>query len=494
MGHRTDPRSPVTLPRAMGENARKLDAFDRTVMISNETTSAAPINDPWIGTVLAEAYRIEKLLGEGGMGLVYEASHLRIDRRYAVKLIHLPLAQREDMRSRFDREARVMSRVKSDHIVDVVDVVIASDGRTCIVTELLEGLDLEGYLEASGGKLPLPEAVALCRQCLRGLSAAHALSVVHRDLKPSNLFLAQDSSSKVALKILDFGVAKISGDAELTATGVVVGTPSYMAPEQARGASFADARSDVYAAGAVLYRMVTGKAPFEGEDATATLIRLMQEAPARPTTIERSIPAGLEAVIEKAMARDPKERFQSVEELDRALVPFDSGSLAGMSAPTGNPANGPTSVDARMLSRRARLVRPLVVLSGSGLVLGAGASVAASLSLLVGALSHGPALSNTELLLVVLGALVAIVTTGVAVKRALEPAWRNAAMVQVETLRVLRSLLVGSSTLGALELGTLVYRAFVLQSLDADPPIWAALRVTLALAGAAIMFLRPPRR
>lgn len=478
----------------MGENARKLDPLDRTVMISSEVTSAAPVNDPWIGTVLAETYRIERLLGEGGMGLVYEAAHLRIDRRYAVKLIHLPLAQREDMRTRFDREARVMSRVKSDHIVDVVDVVIASDGRTCIITELLEGMDLEGYLEASGGKLPLAEAVALCRQCLRGLSAAHALSVVHRDLKPSNLFLAQDSSSKVALKILDFGVAKISGDAELTATGVVVGTPSYMAPEQARGASFADARSDVYAAGAVLYRMLTGKAPFEGEDATATLIRLMQEAPARPTTIERSIPAGLEAVIEKAMARDPKERFQTVEELDRALVPFDSGALAGMTTPASQPTTGPTSVDARALSRRARLVRPLGVLAGLVLVLGACASVASALALLVGALSHGPALSKTELLLVALGALVAALTTGLGVKRALEPAWRNAAMVQVETLRFVRSSLVGACTLGALELGTLVYRAFVLQSLDADPPIWAALRVVLSLGAAAVVFLRRPRR
>jgi serine/threonine-protein kinase len=477
----------------MGENARKLDAFDRTVMISNEASSSVPSNDPWLGTVLADTYRIEKLLGEGGMGLVYESSHLRIDRRYAVKLIHLPLAQREDMRSRFDREARVMSRVKSDHVVDVVDVVTASDGRTCIITELLEGMDLEGYLESSGGKLPVSEAVALVRQCLRGLSAAHALSVVHRDLKPSNLFLAQDSSGKVALKILDFGVAKISGDAELTATGVVVGTPSYMAPEQARGASFADARSDVYAAGAVLYRALTGKAPFEGEDATATLIRLMQEAPQRPSSLERSIPAGLEAVIEKAMARDPKERFQSVEELDRALLPFDAGSPAALGKAGGPVATGPISEDARTLSRRARLVRPLVVLSGAAMVLGGAAAVAAALSLLVGALSHGPALSNTELLLVVLGATMAALTTGVGVKRSLEPAWRNAAMVQVEIARFARSLLVGVSSLGALELGTLVYRAFVLQSLDADPPIWAALRVGLSLSGAAYVFLRRRR-
>jgi tRNA A-37 threonylcarbamoyl transferase component Bud32 len=474
----------------MGENARKLDAYDRTVMIASEKTNPAPVQDPWLGTLLADTYRIESVLGEGGMGLVYEASHLRIDRRYAVKLIHLPLSQREDMRSRFDREARVMSRVKSDHVVDVVDVLASGDGRTCIITELLEGLDLEQYLDASGDKLQVGEAVSLCRQVLRGLSSAHALSVVHRDLKPSNLFLAQDSSGKVTLKILDFGVAKIAGDSELTATGVVVGTPSYMAPEQARGASFADTRSDVYAAGAVLYRMLTGKAPFEGEDATATLIRLMQEAPERPTSIERSIPAGLEAVIEKAMARDPKERFQSVDELDRALMPFDGGGLPGMSVGTNKGAPAPVSEEARTLSRRARLVRPIGVLSGVAAVLAAGASVAAALSLLVGALSETTALSTTELVLVVLGAFVSSATTAVAVKRALVPAWRNAPMVQVETARFVRTLLVGACTLGVLELGTLVYRAFVLHSLDADPPVWAALRVVLAVAAAALVFLR----
>jgi tRNA A-37 threonylcarbamoyl transferase component Bud32 len=477
----------------MGENARKLDAYDRTVMISSEKTGSAPINDPWIGTLLAETYRIEKVLGEGGMGLVYEASHVRIDRRYAIKVIHMPLAQREDMRSRFEREARVMTRVKSDHVVDVADVVISSDGRTCIVTELLDGLDLEQYLDASGKKLGAGEAVSLCRQTLRGLSSAHALSVVHRDLKPSNLFLARDSSGKVTLKILDFGVAKIGGDSELTATGVVVGTPSYMAPEQARGASFADARSDVYAAGAVLYRMLTGKAPFEGEDATATLIRLMQESPERPTSIERSIPAGLEAVIEKAMARDPKERFQSVDELDRALLPFDAGGSAGLPAANGKPGSGPISEEARTLSRRARMVRPLGVVAGAAAILGAGSSVAAALSLLVGALSQTPGLSNTERVLVVLGALVAAVTAGVAVKRSLQPAWRNAPMVQVETARFLRALVVGACTLGTLELGTLLHRAFIQSSLDADSPVWAAIRVGLALTAAALVFLRKGR-
>ncbi len=478
----------------MGENARKLDAYDRTVMIASEKVTTASVQDPWIGTLLADTYRIERVLGEGGMGLVYEASHLRIDRRYAVKLIHLPLSQREDMRSRFDREARVMSRVKSDHVVDVVDVVTSSDGRTCIITELLEGMDLEQYLDASGDKLPYGEAVSLCRQVLRGLAAAHALTVVHRDLKPSNLYLAQDSSSKVTLKILDFGVAKIAGDSELTATGVVVGTPAYMAPEQARGASFADARSDLYAAGAVLYRMLTGKAPFEGEDATATLIRLMQEAPERPTSIERSIPAGLEAVIEKAMARDPKERFQSVDELDRALLPFDAGGGAVLSDGARKSAPSEISEEARTLSRRARLVRPLGVLSAVGLVFAAGAAVAAALSLLVGALSQTTALSMTEQVLVILGALVSSATTGVAVKRALQPAWRNAPMVQVEAARFVRTLVVGACALGALELGTIVHRAFIMKSLDADPPVWAALRVALAVAAGAYVFLGPKTR
>jgi serine/threonine protein kinase len=345
----------------MNTKASQQDAYDQTVLLAPpprlERNHLRGVDDPLIGTLLAEAYRIECVLGEGGMGRLYEAEHVRMGRRVAVKVIHQQIAQREDMRLRFEREARVMARVRSDHVVGVLDIVSAPDGRTCIVTELLQGMNLEEYLEDNGDKLPVGEVVALARQCLRGLAAAHALGVVHRDLKPANLFLATDSTGEAALKVLDFGVAKLGGDAEMTTTGTIVGTPAYMAPEQARGARLADARSDLYAVGAVLYRALTGQSPYGGSDSHGTLIRLMEESPARPTLIEKTIPPGLEAVIEKAMARDPDERFQSADEFIRALEPFQAATHLR----PGLHKHGEPLDDPKTLGRRARLVRPAAV-------------------------------------------------------------------------------------------------------------------------------------
>ncbi|MEY4512994.1 MAG: hypothetical protein RLZZ450_5116, partial [Pseudomonadota bacterium] len=342
----------------MSREALSTDAFSGTVLLdsgASETDATIPL-DPLIGEVLSGAYRIERVLGEGAMGKLYEAGHLRLDRRFAVKVLHVPLAKRDDMRARFDREARVMSRIKSDHVVDVIDVAVAPDGRACIVTELLDGVDLERHLTLRGDKLPIAEAVYLMRQCLRGLSAAHALGVVHRDLKPSNLFLARDAGERVTLKVLDFGVAKNGGDSELTAAGMVMGTPAYMAPEQARGARFADARSDLYAVGAVLYRLLTGRAPYEETDVNATLIRLMQEAPERPTTHDRSIPPALEAMIEQAMARDPAARFQNAAAFDAALAVFDTGEHDSFGSPDDATRRTASHAELNTLSRRARLV------------------------------------------------------------------------------------------------------------------------------------------
>ena len=269
-------------------------------------------DDPFVGAMLGETYKVVGVLAEGGMGRIYEAEHVRIGRRYVVKVIHTPLAHRDDLKVRFDREARAMTAVRSDHVLDVIDVLPTHDGRTCIVTEKLEGRDLDQKLAAEG-RLSTGEAVHLLRQACRGVASAHALGIVHRDLKPSNLFLAEDGSGTKTLKILDFGVAKMAGDAEMTGTGVIVGTPSYMAPEQARSALLTDVRADVYALGAVLYRMTTGRAPYGGGDASATLVRLLEEAPQRASLVERSISPAIEAVIERAMARDPEHRYASVD-------------------------------------------------------------------------------------------------------------------------------------------------------------------------------------
>ncbi len=195
--------------------------------------------DPLLGVVLAGTYRIVRSLGRGGMGRLYEAQHTRLDRRFAIKVLHEAQSRSRDATLRFEREARVLSRIRSDHVLDVVDVLRTPDDRTAIVTARLEGEDLKARLDRVG-KLEIGEAIALARQVCRGLAAAHAQGVVHRDLKPSNLFLDSGADGRTTVKILDFGVAKLAGEPELTRAGAVVGTPAYMAPEQARGSSEVD--------------------------------------------------------------------------------------------------------------------------------------------------------------------------------------------------------------------------------------------------------------
>jgi serine/threonine-protein kinase len=473
-------------------------AYDQT-LVSHVTAkvgrTGSTQDDPLLGVELQGTYRVEQMIGEGGMGQLYRAAHLRLDRRFAVKVIHLPLSKREDMRVRFEREARLMSCVRSDHVVDVIDVVSTPDGRPCIVTELLEGQDLEQYLRSVGGKLTTQEAVVLLRQCLRGLSAAHALGVVHRDLKPGNLFLATGSSGDVTLKVLDFGVAKRGGDAELTATGVIVGTPAYMAPEQARGAPGVDARSDIYAAGAVLYRVLTGQSPYEGADANGTLIRLMEEAPARPSSLERSIPAGLEAIIEKAMARDPEQRFQNVDELDAALASFDSGAR-GILGRTSATTDATSFVsDPKTMTRRAKLTRPLAIVIALATSIVFGMSVAAGLALLVASLSQSPQLRIAELVLIGLGGGVAAIATAFSAFTAIQKAYRNVAMVQALTARFVRVGVVGCVSLAVLELSAVLWSTFGLLRPSADRPLWSATRVLLALlAAAAFAFFTKKKR
>jgi serine/threonine-protein kinase len=485
----------------MSEQARASGAFDQTVLSAPASVShfsrPRPVEaeDLLIGVELAGTYRIERVLGEGGMGRLYEARHLRLDRSFAVKVIHHPLAERDDMRARFDREAKVMSRVQSDHVVDVVDVVSAPDGRTCIVTELLSGSDLEQHLKASGGRLSAREAVGLVRQCLRGLSAAHSLNIVHRDLKPANLFLARDAAGGVVLKVLDFGVAKLGGDAEMTNTGVIVGTPAFMAPEQARASTQADVRSDIYAVGAVLYRMLTGQSPYGGADSNATLIKLMEESPERPSLIERSIAPALEAVIEKAMARDPAQRFQSAAELDRALLPFDDGARSSISL-AGTAGADAAPDDLKTLGRRARLARPFAISMGLLLALFAGLFVSGALALLVDGLSPETRLGRTELVLVLLGGLVAALAVGMATVRAVAQAWRNGAMVQALSARFVRTLAVACGVYGGLELSSVIGATW-LGFLPAETtPYWAAARCAAALVAGVLAFvtLARPRR
>ncbi|MCC6872800.1 MAG: serine/threonine protein kinase, partial [Sandaracinaceae bacterium] len=386
--------------------------------------------DPLLGVVLAATYRILRPLGRGGMGRLYEAQHARLERAFAIKVLAEAHARSREVTTRFEREARALGRIRSEHVLSVVDVLRTPDGRAAIVTERLDGEDLRARLERVRTLEPR-EAVSIGRQVCRGLAAAHAAGVVHRDLKPSNLFLESASDGRTVVKVLDFGVAKLDGEAELTRTGTVVGTPAYMAPEQARGSSRADERADIYAVGAVLYRMLTGRAPYVGTDASAMLAAVLTEAPPRPRSLEPSIPVGLEAVVQRAMARDPADRYATALDLERELAAFDEaqgaaverweppeGAVDTLVLPRGSVAR------AEAIARRARRARPLALSSAIAITLAAGA-VAGMLAVGLQTLSS-PARSDVAVAGAWLVAIAAAVASASALLRWLGRGWSSA--------------------------------------------------------------------
>jgi tRNA A-37 threonylcarbamoyl transferase component Bud32 len=275
------------------------------------------------GQILADKYRIVRLLGEGGMGAVYEGENVRIRRRVAIKLLHAEVARRADVVQRFEREAQAAGRIGSEHIVEVLDLGDLPDGARFMVMEFLEGESLAAYIKRSG-RVP-PEAIApLLAQLLVGLEAAHAAGIVHRDLKPANVHLVPGRTGGSFVKILDFGVSKFSvlagEEMSMTRTGAVVGTPYYMAPEQARGARGADARADLYSVGVILYEAVTGQVPFLAETFNELLFKIALETPPPPEQFVPTLDPAFGVVLRKAMAREAVERFQSAREFAEALA------------------------------------------------------------------------------------------------------------------------------------------------------------------------------
>ncbi|HZO14157.1 MAG TPA: serine/threonine-protein kinase, partial [Polyangiaceae bacterium] len=279
-------------------------------------------DDPLVGQTLSNSYEVLRMLGEGAMGRVYEARHTRIrTKRFAIKVLHPEFMRHPQVLARFEREAEATGALEHRHVVGVYDVDRAPDGRPFIVCEYLEGIELGEHLDRVG-RLPISRAVSIAQQLCDALGAAHRLGVVHRDMKPENIFLIGEPNDPIA-KVLDFGLSRLDqakGDT-LTQAGTVMGTPSYMAPEQARG-DRVDNRADIYGVGAILYRQLTGRRPFERDDAAATLAAVLTEDPPRPRALDASIPEELEMVIQRAMAKRPEDRFQSMEELSAALYRF----------------------------------------------------------------------------------------------------------------------------------------------------------------------------
>lgn len=277
-------------------------------------------DDPYLGTVLSGTYRLDRILGEGGMGRVYEARHERLKKRYAVKILKPEFNMQREALLRFEREAQTAGELGHVNILEVVDFNHTPEGVYYIVTEFLDGRSLGAVLKKDG-PMGMERAIPILHQICRALAAAHAHGIVHRDLKPENVFLTRGFDTDDFIKILDFGISKVrTAESQLTQTGQIIGTPAYMAPEQAEGRADLDHRADIYSLGAMTYEMFTGKRPFQRATLQATLVAVLSEPRPRLRQERPDLPEALEAILLRAMARNPIERYQQMSSFDGALV------------------------------------------------------------------------------------------------------------------------------------------------------------------------------
>jgi serine/threonine protein kinase len=277
-----------------------------------------------VGQTYGGKYRIVRQLGAGSMGAVYEGENTFIHRRVAIKTLHPSLAEKKEVVERFEREAQAAGRIGSQHIVEVLDLGELEGGARYLVMEFLEGATLDGRIRASGRLQPHAAAMVV-EQLLDGLEAAHAAGIIHRDLKPANVFLCAPKAAGAPefVKILDFGVSKFSAldeEMSMTRTGMVLGTPYYMSPEQAKGTKELDGRSDLYAVGVILYEAITGQLPFAAETFNELLFRIVLESPPPAETYVPDLDPEFAAIIRRAMAREPGERFQTAADFRSTLA------------------------------------------------------------------------------------------------------------------------------------------------------------------------------
>ena len=316
------------------------------------------------GQIVAGKYRVESLLGEGGMGLVLGARHMTLDERVAIKMLREHAITDREAKLRFLREARAAGRMRGEHVARVLDVGEDAVGTPYIVMEHLEGMDLADILKRQG-PLDVRTAVDFVLQACEALAEAHALGIVHRDLKPSNLFVTRRVDGSVCLKVLDFGIAKAVGptdeqtpEAAFTATQSVLGTPQYMAPEQMRSSRRADARSDIWAVGSVLYELLVGHPPYMAATMPELFAMILQDPTPSMRETRKDVPPALDAVYHRCLEKHAHQRFPNVHELAQALAPFGGPDahasavrIANVAHHVGSPLshNAPISVDGHSL-------------------------------------------------------------------------------------------------------------------------------------------------
>jgi eukaryotic-like serine/threonine-protein kinase len=298
-------------------------------MTEPDTLKTAPRGIPSPGEIFARKYRIERVLGVGGMGAVLAAQHIHLEERVAIKVMLPEMALDPGTTKRFLREAKAAVKIKGDHVAKVQDFGETESGQPYIVMEYLVGESLDAALERRG-RLSVVETADYLLQASDAIAQAHALGIVHRDIKPPNLFLTTREDGSIFVKVLDFGISKASASSpasdglHLTKTQSLVGSPMYMAPEQMRPNGAIDPRTDIWALGVVAYELLTGKVPFDGQSVTELCALVLMDEPKAPRTVRPDIPAGLEAIILRCLQKKPDDRYPNLAAMANALAPFAS--------------------------------------------------------------------------------------------------------------------------------------------------------------------------
>ena len=331
-----------------------------------------------IGRLFADKYRIDGVLGNGGMGMVFAATHLQLETRVAIKLLRADTSRTETATARLLREARATAKIDSENVARVLDIGTVDWGGLYIVMEYLEGEDLAALMQKQPHRSPPEEAVVYLLQACEGVRAAHARGIIHRDLKPSNLFVTKDSSGAPRIKVLDFGFSKlvdpttgspiVTRGGQLTRPDSMIGSPVYMSPEQLIDPSAVDVRTDIWSLGVILFELLTGRPPFQAKALPELCTLVLNEQPPSLRALRPDLPHGLEAIVERCLKRTPAERHKNVGALAKDLAPF---ARPGHAPPPTRPltprSSSPPAVSRRWAAVAAGLLLALALATIVGL-------------------------------------------------------------------------------------------------------------------------------